>query len=92
MTLTGSPVTAAATSFFLFAVGACIPVLPFSFLSGMPAIVLCLAVSAIGLFGLGALITVFTGQSALVSGTRQLLLGGLAAGLTHLVGRAFATL
>jgi VIT1/CCC1 family predicted Fe2+/Mn2+ transporter len=78
--LGGSAAVAAGTSFVLFAIGAILPVLPYFFLSG--------AVSVIGLFSIGALITVFTGRGALFSGGRQVLIGGAAATLTYLVGLA----
>jgi VIT1/CCC1 family predicted Fe2+/Mn2+ transporter len=85
--LTGSAGEAAAFSFTLFALGAFIPLVPFLFLAGNTAIYASVALSAIALFGLGALITLFTGRSALRSGLRQLALGGLAALITHLLGR-----
>jgi len=79
---------AAGTSFVLFAIGAILPVLPFLFLSGTPAVVVSAALSALGLFGIGALITVFTGRGAWFSGGRQVAIGGAAAALTYLVGLA----
>lgn len=85
--LTGSANEAAAFSFALFSFGAIIPVLPFFIFSGMMAIVFCLIISGLGLFGFGALITLFTGRSVWISGSRQFLLGGMAAALTHLLGR-----
>ncbi|HEY7954281.1 MAG TPA: VIT1/CCC1 transporter family protein [Polyangia bacterium] len=88
--LGGSPWTAAATSFVLFALGALVPVLPFTFLVGTTAIIVSLGASAIGLFVIGAAITLYTGRSLWFSGGRQLLLGlGAAAvtyGLGHLLG------
>jgi VIT1/CCC1 family predicted Fe2+/Mn2+ transporter len=86
--LGGSAAVAAGTSFVLFAVGAILPVLPYFFLSGAPAVLVSAALSLIGLFSIGALITVFTGRSALFSGGRQVLIGGAAAALTYLVGLA----
>jgi VIT1/CCC1 family predicted Fe2+/Mn2+ transporter len=86
--LGGSAAVAAGTSFVLFATGAILPVLPYFFLSGTPAVVVSAALSAIGLFSIGALITVFTGRGVLFSGGRQVLIGGAAAALTYLVGRA----
>jgi VIT1/CCC1 family predicted Fe2+/Mn2+ transporter len=38
------------------------------------------------LLGIGMALTLFTGRSALASGTRQLVLGLAAAGITYLVG------
>jgi VIT1/CCC1 family predicted Fe2+/Mn2+ transporter len=80
---------AATSSFFLFAVGALVPVLPFVFLSGRAALLTSLGVSSLALFGFGAAITIFTGRPILISGGRQLLLGLAAAGITFGVGTAF---
>jgi vacuolar iron transporter family protein len=86
--LGGSAVVAAATSFVLFSIGAILPVAPYFFVSGTVAVVVSAAVSGAALFAIGALITVFTGRSALFSGGRQVLIGGAAAALTYIVGRA----
>lgn len=85
--LGGSAWEAALTSFFLFAMGAIIPVLSFIFFSGMTAVIWALAFSAVGLFVIGAGITLFTGKNLLVSGFRQVLFGLLAAALTFGIGR-----
>ena len=85
--LGGSAWEAAITSFFLFAVGAIIPVAPFLWLHGTTAVLVSVAGSAVALFGIGALITVVTGRPVLVSGARQLLIGLLAAGLTFGIGK-----
>jgi VIT1/CCC1 family predicted Fe2+/Mn2+ transporter len=86
--LGGSAAVAAGTSFVLFAIGAILPVLPFFFLSGAAAVIASAALSMLGLFAIGALITVFTGRGALFSGGRQVVIGGAAAALTYLVGLA----
>jgi VIT1/CCC1 family predicted Fe2+/Mn2+ transporter len=85
--LGGSPWEAAGTSFALFAIGAIIPVVPFIFLTGMDAVAASLGVSAVALFLIGAAITLFTGRNALYAGSRQLLFGLAAAGLTYGSGR-----
>jgi VIT1/CCC1 family predicted Fe2+/Mn2+ transporter len=85
--LGGSSWEAALTSFFLFALGAIIPVSPFLFLSGTAAVAASLAVSALALFGIGAAITLMTGKGVLASGIRQVLFGLGAAALTFLIGR-----
>jgi VIT1/CCC1 family predicted Fe2+/Mn2+ transporter len=81
-----SPMLAAVSSFFSFALGALIPLL--SYLVGVesawPAIVL----SLVGLFACGAVVTRVTSRAWWFGGTRQLVLGGAAAGLTYLVGEA----
>ena len=85
---------AAITSFLLFAAGAVVPVIPYTFLSGKAALAASAGGSAAGLFLIGAAITLFTGRSLLVSGARQLLFGLVAAaatfGIGHLLGAAIA--
>lgn len=84
--LGGSAWEAAFTSFVLFAIGAILPVIPYLFLAGTAAIVASAVVSAIGLFGIGAASTLFTGRTVFYSGTRQVLFGLAAAAVTFLVG------
>jgi VIT1/CCC1 family predicted Fe2+/Mn2+ transporter len=85
--LGGSAYEAAAASFFLFAVGASFPIFPFLFISGSAAIYASLAVSGVGLFLIGAAITLMTGRGVLYSGLRQVLVGLAAAVVTFGVGR-----
>ncbi len=85
--LGGSAMQAAATSFLLFALGAVIPVVPFLLSGGQTAIVAALAASAVGLFAIGAAITLLTGRGVWFSGGRQVAVGLAAAGLTFGVGR-----
>jgi len=85
--LGGSAYEAAFTSFFLFAFGALFPMVPYLFWSGTLAIVLSLVVSAVGLFIIGAAITLMTGKSIWFSGSRQVLVGIAAAGLTYGIGK-----
>jgi len=85
--LGGSAYEAAITSFFLFAFGALFPILPYFFLAGSTAIIVSLIVSAIGLFIIGAAITLMTGQRVWFSGMRQVIVGVAAAALTYGVGK-----
>ncbi|HET6846125.1 MAG TPA: VIT1/CCC1 transporter family protein [Anaerolineales bacterium] len=85
--LGGSAWVAALTSFFLFSVGAIIPVLPFVFMRGNQAVTGSLGFSAIGLFIIGAGITLFTGRNVFYSGFRQVLFGMVAAVVTFGIGR-----
>ena len=85
--LGGSAWEAAISSFLLFAVGAVVPVLPFFFLSGLAAVGLSVALSTLGLFGIGAAITLLTGRSIWYSGMRQVLVGLAAAAITFGIGR-----
>lgn len=85
--LGGSAWEAALTSFFLFAIGAIVPVLPYFFSSGYTAVILSGLLSGVGLFVIGAGITLMTGRGLLFSGGRQILFGLLAAGITFGIGR-----
>lgn len=84
--LGGSAWEAAFTSFGLFAIGAIIPLLPFIFFSGMNAVIISGIFSAVGLFIIGAGITLMTGRSVWFSGARQVLFGLLAALVTYTIG------
>jgi VIT1/CCC1 family predicted Fe2+/Mn2+ transporter len=84
--LGGSPWTAAIASFALFAVGAVIPLIAYVFLEGDAAVGLSVALSAAGLFGLGAATAVMTGRGVVFSGLRQLVIGVAAAAVTFGVG------
>jgi VIT1/CCC1 family predicted Fe2+/Mn2+ transporter len=85
--LGGSAWEAAITSFILFAMGAILPVLPFAFLSGLAAVAVSSLLSALGLFVIGAAITLFTGKPVLQSGLRQVAFGLAAALVTYGIGR-----
>jgi vacuolar iron transporter family protein len=89
--LGGSPYAAASSSFFLFAVGALVPLIPYFASGGTAAVVASIGCAVAGLFGIGALITLLTGRSAIFSGTRQLVFGLLAAGATFGLGRLIRT-
>ena len=85
--LGGSAWGAAITSFFLFAIGAIIPVFPFIFTSGLLAVGISLVLSVIGLFGIGAGVSLTAGSPLWKAGARQILLGLLAAGITFGLGK-----
>ena len=87
----GSPWGAATSSFFSFAVGATLPVVPYLLLSGTAAFFASAIVCGVALFVVGALISVFTGRNLFFSGLRMVGIGALAAGFTYLVGRLPAT-
>ncbi len=85
--LGGSAWEAALTSFVLFSIGAIIPIIPYTFLTGTIGILVSMVFSAAGLFAVGAAITLFTGRSVISSGLRQVLFGLAAAGVTFAIGR-----
>ena len=82
----GSPWGAAVSSFLSFAGGALLPLLPFMIAPGSHALSVAIAITAISLFGVGALLSLFTGRSALRSGLRMLMLGGVAGAITYGIG------
>jgi vacuolar iron transporter family protein len=83
----GSPWGAALSSFFAFAVGAIVPLLPFVFSGGNTALIAAIAVTGVALFCVGGLISLFTGRSAARDGLRMLLIGGGAGAITYFVGK-----
>ena len=68
----------------LFALGAVVPLLPLLF--GIEAVWPIVALSLVGLFACGAIVTNLTSRPWWYGGIRQLVLGGAAAGLTYVIG------
>jgi VIT1/CCC1 family predicted Fe2+/Mn2+ transporter len=86
----GSAWSAAVSSFFCFASGALIPVLPYLFGgSGITAVVIAAIAVGLALIGTGAVVGVLSGASPLKRALRQLLIGLGAAAATYLLGLAF---
>ena len=83
----GSAWGAALSSFVAFVLGAIVPVMPYIFFSNPTALILSVGLSGLALFGVGAALSIFTGRYWLYSGVRMLLIGGIAAVVTYLVGR-----
>ncbi len=81
-----SPWLAAGSSFLSFGIGAVLPLLPY--LLGATALWPALILTMIGLFAAGAVVSRVTGRPWWFGGSRQLLLGGAAGGLTYLLGMA----
>lgn len=84
----GSPWVAAASSFFAFALGAVIPVVPFLVGSGTAVTIAAGAVSVVALFAAGAATSIFTGRPAGRSGLRMAVIGAVVATATFFIGRA----
>lgn len=89
--LGGSAWTAAVTSFFLFALGAVVPVIPFLVGAGGIAIAASAVLSGVALFILGAAITLLTGRHPVFAGLRQLGFGLAAAAVTFAIGTLLGT-
>ena len=85
--LGGNPWSAAATSLLLFSAGACIPLLPFSWMRGPRVVWACVALSAAALATIGGLTSLFNGRNPAFSAARQVVFGCAAAALTYGVGR-----
>jgi VIT1/CCC1 family predicted Fe2+/Mn2+ transporter len=81
----GSPWGAAISSFLSFAAGALLPLSPYVFASGPRALPIAVGVTAVALFGVGSMLSLFTGRNAFYSGARMLALGSLAGGVTFLI-------
>ena len=84
----GSPWAAAGSSMLTFAFGAFVPLVPFLIGSGSAAVAWAIGLSAITLFAVGASLSRITGKNLWWSGTRMLLVGTVAAGITYSVGKA----
>jgi vacuolar iron transporter family protein len=82
----GSPWGAAVSSFVAFVVGALVPVLPYLFAAGQSAWVASAFFSCLALFGVGALLSIFTARGPLLSGLRMLGIGLLVSCITYTVG------
>jgi VIT1/CCC1 family predicted Fe2+/Mn2+ transporter len=82
----GSPWAAAGSSFVMFSIGALVPLVPFLFTSGETAVVVSAGLSGVTLFGVGGAMTILTGRGLVLSGTRMLAIGAVAAAITYGVG------
>jgi VIT1/CCC1 family predicted Fe2+/Mn2+ transporter len=85
--LGGSAWEAAFMSFGLFAVGGVVPVMPYLIWHGTAGIIASATASAVGLFLIGAFITLMTGRHPVRSGMRMVLFGLIAAAITFGLGR-----
>jgi VIT1/CCC1 family predicted Fe2+/Mn2+ transporter len=83
----GNPFQAAASSFVMFALGAFLPLVPWLISSGTGAIWASAIIAGIASLVVGAALSYFTGKAWLWSACRQLLISGVAAGITFTIGR-----
>src|SRR5271170_4003137 len=79
-----SPVLAGVASLLAFSLGALVPLLPY--LAGLPVLAATLVLTAVALTAGGMIVGRLTGRPVVRSGLRQLALGGLAIGVTFVVG------
>jgi VIT1/CCC1 family predicted Fe2+/Mn2+ transporter len=84
----GSPTGAALSSFIAFSIGASLPIIPF--LLGLSyGVAVAATISGAALFVVGAILSLFSGRSALLGGLRMLLIGSAAAIATYFIGSLF---
>ncbi len=88
----GTGFGAATSSFFFFASGAIIPVLPYLFgLQGLVALMVAAVLVGLALLGTGAVVGLLSGGPPLWRAFRQLSIGYGAAAITYLLGFLFGT-
>lgn len=85
----GSPWGAALSSLLSFTAGAIVPLLPFLFGSHRWNLPMAIALTSLALFGVGAILSLFTGRSAVRNGLRMLGIGAVAGLATYLIGSLF---
>lgn len=83
-----SPWGAALSSFFSFALGAFIPLLPFIFSHSQYNLFFTVGLTGLALFIVGAMMSLFTQRSIFLGGLRMLLIGAAAGAVTYVIGRA----
>ncbi len=88
----GKPWTSATSAALSTAVGAFIPIIPFFFMSGMPAIIAAFVVSIIAHFAVGAAKSLITIRSWWASGLEMTIVGVIEAAVTYSLGLAFGAL
>jgi VIT1/CCC1 family predicted Fe2+/Mn2+ transporter len=82
----GSPLGAAGFSLLSFALGGIVPLAPFLLTRGPQALMVAIALTGVSLFAIGALLSLFSGRSALYGGLRMLAIGGVAGLATFAIG------
>jgi VIT1/CCC1 family predicted Fe2+/Mn2+ transporter len=85
----GSPIGAALSSFVAFAIGATLPLIPYLLGASAHGIAIAATISGIALVAVGAVLSLFSGKSALWGGVRMFLIGAAAAVATYGIGSLF---
>src|SRR5437899_7733 len=88
----GKPWTSAFSAAVSTAIGAFIPIIPFFFMSGVPAIVAAFIISIIAHFAVGALKSLITIRSWWASGLEMTIVGVIEAAVTYSLGLAFGAI
>lgn len=85
-----NPVRSAVSGGISTAVGAMIPVVPFFFMQGLPAVIVAAVVSLVAHFGVGAGKSLVTVRPWWKSGLEMTIVGAIEGGLTFFIGLALA--
>lgn len=83
------PTVAAVSAAISTGIGAFIPIIPFFFLGGLPAVIWAAAISLVAHFAVGAAKTIITGRSVFVSGLEMTIVGAVEAAITYSLGLLF---
>ncbi len=82
-----SPIGAMISSFFSFAIGAFIPLIPFLFGNSVLNMPISIVFTAVTLFTIGAALSLFTNKNPIWQGLRMLLIGFIAGAITFTIGK-----
>jgi vacuolar iron transporter family protein len=82
-----SPYGAALSSFFSFSIGALVPLLPFIFSHSQKNWIIMIVITALSLFLVASILSLFTQRNAVWGGLRMLLIGSGAGIFTYLIGQ-----
>src|SRR6516164_128164 len=85
----GKPWTSAASAAISTAIGAFIPIIPFFFMSGLPAVIWAFVISIVAHFLVGAVKSLITLRSWWASGLEMTIVGVIEAAVTYGLGLAF---
>ena len=85
-----NPWIAAISAMISTGLGAFIPIIPFFFLQGIPAILVAAGISLVAHFAVGAAKTLVTGRSWVSSGMEMTVVGAIEAVITYALGVAFS--
>jgi VIT1/CCC1 family predicted Fe2+/Mn2+ transporter len=82
-----SPIGAMLASFFAFAIGAFIPLIPYLHHEGTQTLTLSITLTGITLFIIGAILSLFSNRNPILLGLRMLAVGATAGVATYLIGK-----
>lgn len=82
-----SPIGALVSSFISFAIGAAIPLFPFLLSNSGWNLTISISLTAITLFIIGVVLSLFTNGNPFLQGLRMLIIGVIAGGATFLIGK-----